>query len=420
MKIRHIATLLAAVFTAAAPAQQMNYQGRLTDNAGAPQLGSEVTLTFSMWTLPSGGAKVWGDFQLNADLIDGRFSVKLGDATGDDGNGTLLSTAFATNPGFRYLEVKVGNDAPLPRQQVLPAPTALHAVRATTADAVIANGITTSQIANNQITTAKIGDGQITGNKIQDGSIPVSKLTGAGASFWDGNGTSVWRPTGNVGIGTSTPTHKLDVAGDVRGSFIVRPNGTYTSGSIFSDSNYGMIFRSATLNPANAEFVWANATDNHLMTMKSNGDVIVPGTVNGESPPYRFEMGTDTGAALSRVVESSIMEKYMGDGDGCRIRYLFRRDSNDELFVGDQVLYCEPRGIGSNLEAGFRGNTWIIEASDLQWILDTPNKYKLSYGGAAVNVYNYDLGGTGAVYGEYELKFICTAGWSATVIIYDN
>lgn len=191
MKTRILRCILAIAFAVTtASAQQMNYQGRLTDNAGAPRPGPQATLNFSMWTLPNGGAKVWGDFALNADLIDGRFSVKLGTATGDDGNGNLLSTAFATNPGPRYLEIKVGTDAPLPRQQVLPAPTALHAVIAGT-------------VTDGAIGTPQLADLAVTGDKIADNTIPVAKLTGAGANFWDGNGTSVWRPNGNVGIGTT-------------------------------------------------------------------------------------------------------------------------------------------------------------------------------------------------------------------------
>ena len=128
MKPFRILTTLAFLGLAAGvAAQQMNYQGRLTNDTGAPLPGPDAALSFSLWDAATGGNKVWGDFALNADLIDGRFSVKLGDASGDDGSGRLLAGAFG---GPRFLQIQVGADAPLPRQEVLPAPVALHAVNA--------------------------------------------------------------------------------------------------------------------------------------------------------------------------------------------------------------------------------------------------------------------------------------------------
>ena len=49
------------------------------------------------------------------------------------------------------------------------------------------------------IGTNQLANLAVTGDKIANNTIPVSKLTGAGANFWDGNGTNVWRTGGNVG-----------------------------------------------------------------------------------------------------------------------------------------------------------------------------------------------------------------------------
>jgi microcystin-dependent protein len=117
----------AGLFLVALPADaQMNYQGRLTDAAGDPVPGPQASLTFSLWDASTLGNKVWGDFQVTADLIDGRFNVVLGPMD-TDGPPRDIADAFG---GDRYLEIQVESDAPLPRQQVLAAPTALFATNA--------------------------------------------------------------------------------------------------------------------------------------------------------------------------------------------------------------------------------------------------------------------------------------------------
>lgn len=118
------AVLAFLALASVASAQQMSYQGRLTDNSGAPVAGPQAALTFSVWDSPTGGTKVWGDFQINADLIDGRFSVKLGP------NDSALRPLAGSFGGNRYIQVQVASDVPLPRQEVLPAPSALSATNA--------------------------------------------------------------------------------------------------------------------------------------------------------------------------------------------------------------------------------------------------------------------------------------------------
>src|SRR5688500_209010 len=128
-------TILALAFTTAAHAQPMNYQGRLTDTNGNVLLDGQYTLTFALYNVPEGGTPVWGPFQCDgaigvghapkADLVNGRFNVIIGP---NDTADQPLSAAFG---GSRYLQITVGDNPPLaPRQQILAAPEALHAVRA--------------------------------------------------------------------------------------------------------------------------------------------------------------------------------------------------------------------------------------------------------------------------------------------------
>ncbi len=201
VQLRRIAALLftAAALSSSVCAQQMNYQGRLTDANGDPVLDGQRVLTFSLYTAATQGTLVWGPFitdggpgighAAQADLVNGRFNVVLGPS---DTAGRSLVNGFVG--GTRYLEIRDGSNPPMtPRQQVLAAPEALHAA---IADTVVTGGIGTAQLA--------------------DGSVTAAKIAG-GTGVWTGSGANVYRPGGNVGIGTSAPGFPLtfaDAAGD--------------------------------------------------------------------------------------------------------------------------------------------------------------------------------------------------------------
>jgi hypothetical protein len=130
--------LLSVVATAqVAPAPSlMNFQGRLTRPEGAPVNDGNYTVRFSLWTAPTGGTEKWSQAQ-NITVRNGTFAVLLNTSTGaaDKFNNAL------------WLEIKVGNDAPLsPRQPLV-----------SVAYAMKANGV-----ADSSITSAAIANGTIT------------------------------------------------------------------------------------------------------------------------------------------------------------------------------------------------------------------------------------------------------------------
>lgn len=188
--IRSLLALSGLLLSLASPlSAQMNYQGRLTDSNGAPITGNQATVRFSLYDSETAGTKVWGDFDVNADLLEGRFNVVIGP---NDSTGSSINEVFTQQ---LYLQITLFDDQDppqpilpaLPRQQILNAPYALGA---------------------NNANHAKTAD---TATALSNGS---------GTSPLNVNFT-----TGNVGIGTTAPGQKLDVAGNAKVSGnLILPN----------------------------------------------------------------------------------------------------------------------------------------------------------------------------------------------------
>ena len=118
LKTAILALLGATTFSLSA---QIAYQGRLTDNTGAPLPDPSYNITFSLWDTATAGTSVWSQTINNVSTVDGRFSVTLG----DNSNGAnSINTRIKTD---HFLQVSVGGTPLLPRQQILAAPRAVVA-----------------------------------------------------------------------------------------------------------------------------------------------------------------------------------------------------------------------------------------------------------------------------------------------------
>jgi hypothetical protein len=85
------------------------------------------------------------------------------------------------------------------------------------------------------------------------------------------------------------------------GSVTIGTGGIYTSGSIYSDSNWGMIFRARQASPTNAEFRWANSADTELMRIAPSGNVGIGTT----GPNVRTEIAGTEGIVALRVTTNN-------------------------------------------------------------------------------------------------------------------
>jgi hypothetical protein len=200
--IRHhktslLTSLLLVLSTGITLAQQMNYQGRLTDSAGNAVGDAQYFIAFDIYDAATGGNEVWGPETNAVDTVQGRFNVILGPT-----DATARNIINAFNGGTpRYLQITFQGNPILPRQQILAAPVSF---RAYVADTVTNGAIGTLQLA--------------------DGSVTAAKING-GTGVWTGSGTNIYHVGGNIGINTSTPTNALQVNGAISARDTTATNG---------------------------------------------------------------------------------------------------------------------------------------------------------------------------------------------------
>jgi hypothetical protein len=135
--------------------QMINYQGRLTDDAGDP-VDTVVDMMFSICSDSLGTTCDWTELQEDVKVIDGLFNVKLGSNTpiADD----VFSGAVC------WLGVNVGGE-PLPYTQLITMP---YAYRVSTIDGA-SGGDVSGRINKTRFSAGAVSDG---------GSAVVADLTG--------------------------------------------------------------------------------------------------------------------------------------------------------------------------------------------------------------------------------------------------
>ena len=270
--------------------QKINYQGYLTNAVGVPVNGT-VQMVFSIYNVPSGGTGLWTETQ-NVTVTHGVYNVEFGDVTpvnlafdvqyylgikvGTDPEMTPRIPLTSVGYAFRAQTVEtIGShthsgadittgtvseariDPLIARDSEVTAAVSAHAIRTDNPHSTTA--AQTGAVALNQansITSSMIVDGAIVDTDISaSAAISFSKLSGVASSTHnhDAAYVNVTGDTmtgtlnlaanglvagtnqlvlsgGNVGMGTASPTQKLEVSGNVKisgtGSGLAFPDGT--------------------------------------------------------------------------------------------------------------------------------------------------------------------------------------------------
>ncbi len=173
----------------------INYQGRVTNPAGAP-VTNTLSMVFAIYSTATGGTALWQETQTNVTVTNGVFNVLLGSNTTPGG---IPSNVF--NNSVLFLGIKIGTDAEMtPRFRLT---SVAYAIRATEADGVADGSIQAADLANATVTAAKIASGQVVKsiNSLRD---DVTIAAGANVTITPSGNTLTVAAAGGAGGGTIT------------------------------------------------------------------------------------------------------------------------------------------------------------------------------------------------------------------------
>ena len=253
---------------------------------------------------------------IKSDLVVGKYNKHINEYVWDDVNKRL----------------GIGTDIPL--QQLDVSGNALIRGNISGANISASGNISGANIsASGDISASNIN---FSGNLYQNG---VLFTGGGGSSQWsDGSNNTIYYNTGNIGIGTTIPTNKLDVRGnmDISGNIIPKHNITYDLGS--SDYRWRDLYLSGNTIDLGGTRIKRNSNGKGIKVIDDIGntvnstfkDVLVDGNIG---------IGTNTPLQQLDVSGNSLFRGNVGIGNDTPIVAL---DVSGNVFIRGNV------GIGSN------------------------------------------------------------------------
>jgi hypothetical protein len=188
---------------------QLSYQGYLADAADSSAVTATLEMTFRLFDSETKGAELWSETHSAVEVNSGLFQVLLGSITPFSGglfDGSEL-----------WLQTEVGTEILSPRKPLV--------------------SVAYSQMADeaDHATTADQADNALEAQH----AVHADTVTYCPSSNpWTVSGDDIYRETGNVGIGTTTPSHPLDVAGAVSATTYYGDGGNLTGISGTTDNDW--------------------------------------------------------------------------------------------------------------------------------------------------------------------------------------
>ncbi len=294
-----IALAIQMSFTAfASTPEQLSYQAVIKDASNNLVVSHAIGLKISILQTTSTGTAVYVETHSTTSNSSGLVSVAIG--TGTVVTGTFASINWSTGTYFIKSEIDPTGGTTYSvsgTTQLQSVPYALH---------------------------AKTVDGAFSGSYDDLTNKPAIANT-----QWTTTGSDIYYNTGNIGIGTTTPSAKLSVLSTTEWGGMTVKGGTTADGSTIGLSNsnglgnysLGVYGSANTGSIANNFYVYDNVASAVRMTIASTGGNVGIGTT---TPAYKLDVSgaiNGTSVLVNGVPVASSTDTYWSANGGGKISY---------------------------------------------------------------------------------------------------